>query len=261
MVRQINISTERELFKACQILFGVQVDVSRDFLFYIQPSGIKSAYRRMALETHPDRAATKGPMEQRRYSERFRQTMWAYEKLIEFVGHRDNGPRPVFATQRAAARPAPYTYRARSTRRPVSTPQSGPMFNGPMPKRPLLFGQFLYYSGQITWDTLIKAINWQRVQRPKLGDLALSSGLLNRHHIQSILMRRAIGEQIGQAMLRLKLLNHGQLSLLLANQKRLQQPLGEFFVKHNYIPRAKMTELLSIHRMHNFRHKNTAKSM
>ena len=44
----------KELFKACNILFGSEIDTNMDFLYYIQTNGIKSAYRKKAFQTHPD---------------------------------------------------------------------------------------------------------------------------------------------------------------------------------------------------------------
>ena len=49
------IAEEQQLFRSCEILFGSQVSISREFLEYLQPSGLQGAYRKRALETHPDR--------------------------------------------------------------------------------------------------------------------------------------------------------------------------------------------------------------
>ena len=48
--------TKKDLFKACESLFGTDIDASVDFLRYLKPDGVKAAYRKRALETHPDRA-------------------------------------------------------------------------------------------------------------------------------------------------------------------------------------------------------------
>ena len=49
------VAAEQELYRACRIIFGPDLTVSREFLEYIQSSGVKSAFRKKAMETHPDR--------------------------------------------------------------------------------------------------------------------------------------------------------------------------------------------------------------
>ena len=73
-----------EVSKACGILFGPQVEVSLDFLKYLEPSGLKSAYRKKALETHPDRARIIGK-DETKMTELFRETTFAYNKLISVI--------------------------------------------------------------------------------------------------------------------------------------------------------------------------------
>ena len=60
-----------ELFNACRTIFGSQVNVSTEFLRYLQPVGVKSAYKKRALETHPDRAKQIGDSP-RKLQEEFR---------------------------------------------------------------------------------------------------------------------------------------------------------------------------------------------
>jgi hypothetical protein len=48
-------SSHSELYHACRILFGTELQCSPEFLDYLQISGVKSAFRRRAMETHPDR--------------------------------------------------------------------------------------------------------------------------------------------------------------------------------------------------------------
>ena len=48
--------SRQDLFKACESLFGTDIDVSVEFLRYLKPAGVRAAYRKKAMETHPDRA-------------------------------------------------------------------------------------------------------------------------------------------------------------------------------------------------------------
>ena len=54
---------ETELINACRILFGTHVEVTPEFLRYIQPDGIKNAYRSRARECHPDSYLGEGDIE------------------------------------------------------------------------------------------------------------------------------------------------------------------------------------------------------
>jgi hypothetical protein len=44
-------TTSSELFQACETIFGPEVNVSIEFLEYLQPIGIKTAYRKRHTPT------------------------------------------------------------------------------------------------------------------------------------------------------------------------------------------------------------------
>ena len=77
-------TTSLDLLQACATIFGPEIKVSDDFLEYLQPVGIKTAYRKRAFETHPDRAKTLGSFA-RDLNMEFIDVRQAYEKLILFV--------------------------------------------------------------------------------------------------------------------------------------------------------------------------------
>lgn len=82
---------EIELYDACKVLFGEEVKIDRGFLEYIQPSGLKSAYRKIALATHPDRNASEGEEYKKNCTQQFIEATEAYEKLNAFLKQRENG--------------------------------------------------------------------------------------------------------------------------------------------------------------------------
>jgi hypothetical protein len=73
-----------DLYKACHVLFGSEIDVSADFLRYLQMPGLKAVYRQKALETHPDRAIalerSTGDLE-----EQFKAVNAAYQELSQYL--------------------------------------------------------------------------------------------------------------------------------------------------------------------------------
>ena len=93
---------QQRLLRACRVIFGSDVQVSADFLAYLQPSGLRDAYRRAALETHPDRA--------RQYrsstvlqTQRFRMVRQSYELLDEYLRYRSESHPVAPESQRRTA--------------------------------------------------------------------------------------------------------------------------------------------------------------
>jgi hypothetical protein len=58
----MTVVAEHELYRACKIIFGPDLTVSRKFLGYLQKSGVKRAFRKRVLETHPDRCVGRGEL-------------------------------------------------------------------------------------------------------------------------------------------------------------------------------------------------------
>ena len=60
------------------------IDVSVEFLRYLKPSGVKAAYRKRALETHPDRAVVVSGKPDF-LEKRFKEINVAYQLLQAFL--------------------------------------------------------------------------------------------------------------------------------------------------------------------------------
>ncbi len=247
--------SRQDLFKACESLFGTDIDVSVEFLQYLKPAGLKAAYRKKALETHPDRAVIVSGQPDF-LEKRFKEVSLAYQMLLEFLAApwmysldekgalyvRKQPPRP--------ARPA--SPAARPAARPkTNKPFAEPFYAGRMPTRRLLFGQYLYYGGHISLSTLIKAIVWQRLQRPSVGAIAVSWSWLAGTDILDILRSRKYGEKFGDCALRLGRLSRYQVSRLLDKQKTAQPLIGKFFTEQNIISSAQVFKRIVDMKMHN----------
>jgi hypothetical protein len=240
------IAAERELFRACEIIFGPELHISREFLEYLQLSGIKSAYRRRALETHPDRAAMADEHNKRQRHDLFHSVHQAYENLLTFLDAREKG----LVLFSAARPPRPAPSQAGRSRRFSSWNAEG-LYQGPLPNRRLLLGHFLYYSGLINWRTIIQALVWQRTQRPRLGELAIRFGLFAEKDILHILRNQPPQTPFGQTALALGLLSESQLQFLLLHQKWLKKKIGRFFLEKKILTPEELLELLNRCRAHN----------
>lgn len=270
------IASERELFRSCEILFGMELSLSREFLLYLQPSGIKSAYRQKARETHPDLACATNDSEKKHRTDLFVAVQDAYENLKSYLDAREKGYRiPTRPTGNTAngcrparhadtpKRPAGSTWRDDYTagRRPHQTAwdfDTAKKHQGEIPNRTLLFGHFLYYSGEITWRDIVQALVWQRNQRPRLGEIGRQLGWLTERDILRILERRSPTQPFGATAVRLGLLDATQLNALVLRQKRLQKKIGSYFLEEKRISAQRLQHLIIRHQLHNSKMTSTA---
>lgn len=165
-----------QLYNACHVLFGSEIDVSVDFLRYLQMTGLKAVYRRKALETHPDRAiALSRPSIA--LEEQFKQISAAYQELHHYL---ENPLRLKLIDDHLRKKPNHPSQKkhAWSGTKPVQADSRWEgyryqFYKGTVPKRGLLFGQYIYYYGYISFRQLIDAIIWQKIQRPLIGNIAV----------------------------------------------------------------------------------------
>jgi len=235
--------TTAELFDACGVLFGPRTVFSPDFLKYIQPSGLKAAYRKKALETHPDRAEAIGT-DRSELNDHFIRVNLAYEKLCSVI----NNPGAAIPKRESVIRKNRKT--TFSKQRPDKR-NSDHFFSGKIPGRKLLIGQFLYYSGAISWNAFIDSIIWQRRQRPLLGQTAFEWGMLSSKDIHKILMSRSHREKFGECAIRMGYLTPYKLMALLGKQRLVQPSIGEYFVINGNLTIRQMEEMVRKQREHN----------
>jgi hypothetical protein len=238
---------EAELYDACRVLFGSQVEVTRDFLQYIQLDGVKNAYRSRARECHPDSYGCEGDLLER--TELFRRSVEAYELLTTYLRDRKlpaTRPKAPTAGYRAPAhhrwpRPQQMQPRARNER----------YYDGPLPPIELRIGLFLYFRGLISYQAVVRSLLWQRDQRPAIGVLACSWGWLTDDLIDYILSACHMPMPFGERAVNLGLISQNQLKILLFHQRSLQQPIGRYFVHNGLVNEQTMLRLLKERLMHN----------
>lgn len=269
-------TTSSELFEACETIFGPEVNVSIEFLEYLQPIGIKTAYRKRALETHPDRAKALGSFA-RDLNTEFIDVQQAYEKLLLFVETNNGSSLSTssfndFKTRQAPSYQSPekssYASSYQNTRgqhkggqkkshydqrytnrRSKNHPDH--FYTGSVPKGSLMIGQFLYYSGLISWRTLIEAICWQRRQRPQIGQIAIAWGLISSQDVMRILTDRTLNEKFGECALRIGYISNFEQIALIGKQRQLQRPLGEYFIESGILSAADIMNIAHKQRLQN----------
>jgi len=143
---------------------------------------------------------------------------------------------------------------SRQSSRPTSawqTRQSWGTTAVAMPARKLLFGHYLYYAGVTNWQTIIKALVWQRTGRPRLGEIGRRFGWLTDQDILTVLRKRKLSESFGASAVALGILTGSQLRLMLFQQNKLQKKFGDYFVQHKLLTPFQINELASNFTRHN----------
>lgn len=276
------VVAEQDLYRACEVIFGPKLDLSRDFLQYLQLSGVKSAYRKRALETHPDRfAALDEDAEQQGSGVLFHDVHQAYENLLHYLQARERGSHLPGARRPGSGGDGPqprgfkkdgFPHRTTSgngfgagrekrqhNRPPAGSSCESPcwdieeLYQGPLPNRRLLLGHFLYYSGIASWRTIVQALIWQRSNRPKIGEISRRLGILDEAAIAMILKNRSVGQPFGEFALKLGLLDENQLRLLIQAQKRMQHKFGQYFIQQGLLQPRQLLRLLQEYHDHNNR--------
>jgi hypothetical protein len=243
-----------QLYNACHVLFGSEVDVSVDFLRYLAMPGLKAVYRKKALETHPDRAmalACQTPV----LEERFKEVNAAYQDLLHYL---ENPRRFKLIDDRIRKwqdHPSPEMHpRPGAEAKPRDSRPDAPYswsFKGTVPKRELLFGQYVYYYGYISFKQLVDAIVWQKFQRPLIGKIAVRWGWLYEDDVRQILRGRQWGEKFGEAALRGGYLTSDRLRVILGRQRMLQPRIGKYFVEKRILPVSLVETMAEQSRRHN----------
>ncbi|MCF6147563.1 MAG: J domain-containing protein [Candidatus Kuenenia sp.] len=238
-----------ELLNDCRLLFGSDITNITSFLQNMAPSELKMVYRRKAFETHPDRAKILGRLESEMMTH-FKEVVLAYERLNLFIQRQsmkgliigDTATKQKKDTQKTVWNTAP------DKKQNITTEH---FYKGEIPKRKLLIGQYLYYSGIISWRTLLSAIFWQRRQRPLIGQLAREWKILTTEDIRKILTTRNYREKFAEYACRNGFITHFQYLALMGRQRMLQRPFGEFFLQQNILSAKELDELIKRQRAWN----------
>lgn len=235
--------TESRLLDACRTLFGQEINLNREFLYYLQPSGAKLAYRTQVKINHPDRFNDAPHHVRQQQTDRFREIHAAYQLLLSFLDQKQR--RPATPPRSAAARTRP-SGRAQSTA--THTRRAG---RRTIPTIPLEFGMYAFYLGKISYQDLIEALIWQRRQRPMLGAIALRWGWLSEAQIGSILAHRGRSMRFGKKAIELGLLSPLQVDAMVRHQRGRQQRIGQYFVTKGLMSAAEADRLASALDQHN----------
>jgi len=248
-------NSEIALLNACRTLFGKEINLSHEFLRYLQPSGAKTAFRNQAKAHHPDAHASSSPHVRQQQTERFREIRQAYDLLIEYLEKRPRisatsfRNRPAQAASQRTSRAPRQSPQQRAHPRPVS-----------IPSIPLEFGMYSFYQGKVTYQQLIEALVWQRRQRPTLGAIAQKWGWLSEAKVAQILGYRGQAVRFGKKAVEMGHLKLHQVEALLNYQRTLQKRIGQYFVEKGLLSEAEANRISQQLTKHNRQTSQRARS-
>lgn len=224
------LKREERLLKACRLLFGNEIEISQEFLAYIQEKGVTSAFKKRAMEVHPDRTLASGlPVTKCR--KEFAALQIAYETLLQHITSRE--------------------FHSRATASPQKTSSQIHFHPSGLPANKLLFGRFLYRMGIIEWRQLIMALTWQKSGRPKIGELGVKMGYLDRNSVLMILKNQSKTNLFGVRAYEMGVLTRDEVRDLLQRQKLQEKRIGLFFIEQGLLNSMQLQELLQQCKQHN----------
>ncbi len=214
------------LMDACRVLFPSAV-ITSSFLEYMQQDGLKNAYRNRAWEHHPDSVESTSSENS---GEQFRRTVEAYKLLDNYIKSRKT-PMPTLRSQKKR----PVFLKPTEPFRLKEKAPDETYYEGDLPTFELKTGLFLYYSGAVSYEALVRALVWQREMRPPIGDFGKQWGWLTDRDIALILRATDIVGTFGERAVELGLLSKSQMNLLLLQQRAMQKPIGKYFTGNSLL--------------------------
>lgn len=231
---------------AARVLFGMSADLRR-----VTAAEVKSAFRRRVRMLHPDSARSVT----RHCGDAVSSLVSARDILIEHLHAAQSSPVPQAppAHQPAAATPVrPAVVRPlRPVPEKLPKKEHERYYRGVFPTYRLKFGQFLYFSGEISWQDLVRAMRWQRDQRLPYGEMAKAWGWLTDRDIQAVRAATELPGMFGERAVALGLLTEKQASFLIRHQHHAQPRLGQYFMQERILLPQDITRLLALLQRHN----------
>lgn len=247
-----------DLINACYTIFGPLFHYSKETLNYLESSGIKKAYREKAMLYHPDRVKITG-FTDGNSTTRFNELNNAYKILLNYI----NINKKINDRNTHRGYYANYSFVNINTAKKKSEFKSDKDVKkqdfyhiGNTPNRKLRLGEFLYYSKLISWRTLISSIVHQYKMRPKIGDLCCKMNFLTRDEINNILRNIKYSEKFGETAVRLGFLSSYNVMVTLGVQKKINLPIGRYFIDNNIFTETKLNEMLVKNKEYNLKVNN-----
>ena len=227
----------KEVIYSYNLFFPNEKNVTEIIIQNLNPDSLKSAYKKLVFQNHPDRYKYLN-LRETELKKRMININCAYENISFFLKNKISNT---------------YHRKQPSVNKKHAKPKTDSVGHT-VPQKKIFFGQFLFYSGKINLNTLISALNWQRCHRDIFGKIALNWKILDSSKLAEVLKKKQPFEKIGECAFRLGYINNFQLSAILAKQKNLKKPIGEYFIKNNLIDKNDIERFVILHKQHNYQY-------
>ncbi len=256
----------QDLVNAYKILFVKSSRVHLGTIQNLQVATLRSTYKKLALQNHPDRSQYIGK-NQKILETKFKQISNAYAVLDSFVAgttslqykpetkkrqsepgtsttnfrkkpkNKKNKKRNSFSFKHQKVKNSFQKKQERKNKEPDKQKPATHVRRSShkLPLMEFLLGHYLFYEGHISLKNLIDALQWQRKQRPSFGEIAVNWNIFSKNDVVDILKKRKQGELFGECAHRLKYINAFQYNAILAKQHNQQKPIGKFFVEQGIL--------------------------
>lgn len=236
--------------KAAEILFGMRADHRS-----LSAAEVKAVFRRRAHQLHPD-TRTDG---HHTPSVVFSELVTARDVLLDHLVQAAAPPKPqtIRPSQPSTHQGGGYPFHIVRPRQQKPHSEKLPQksheryYSGVFPTYPVKFGQFLYFSGVISWQDLVRGMRWQREQRPAFGELAVMWGWLCEKDVRAIRAATDIPGVFGERATALGLLTEKQANFLARHQHHSQPRLGEYFIRNRLLTERDVKDWLRKLECHN----------
>ncbi len=225
-----------DIIYSYKLFFPNEKNVTEIIIQNLNQDSLKSAYKKLVFNNHPDRFKYLN-LKESELKSRMININSAYENIFSFLKNKKN--------------PATFHRKQPSANKKHVNPKTD-FRKHIIPQKKIFFGQFLFYSGNINLNTLISALTWQRCNRDNFGKIALNWKILDNVKLIDVLKKKQQLEKIGECALRLGYINSFQLTAILAKQKNLKKPIGEYFIKNNLIDKNDIERFVILHKQHNY---------
>jgi hypothetical protein len=217
------VLTLEEVTRASRLVFGAVERTGLPAQGWEQQ--LRRAFHRRVMSAHPDRALALGRSEAE-LAEEFRALTEAHALLEQLSAGLAKVQRPA---------PRPPSRAAPDVRDHFAS-------GATIPARRLRLAELLYHEGLISWRSYSEAVAWQRQQRPAIGQLAVEWGHLTHADVRALLAQRhrerAFQVRFGEYAVNQGMLTGFQRLALLGRQRRLQQPIGAYFIERGLLDEA-----------------------
>ena len=189
----------QELNDAFHLLLEKIRQDNRDYSKHVYRKSRPGAYKPTSQNTRKQQTRTRHSRTKHSTADSSFRNRSGYQQKKQDVRSKKAGTQ--YSAYKAHSNKGTHTSRHKTRTASAST---GPKFyKGPIPDRMLRFAEYLYYTGEISWEDLVHALVWQYRNRPKLGELAEETGALGQKDILFIIKNRHFTEMFGEAAIRL----------------------------------------------------------